>query len=111
MTEAVGDVPSFIPYVQKFEFEALLFTAPDKLALLFPENDQTESLQKISAQHATPEEIDDSPQTAPSKRIQKLLPGYRKRQHGVLAAQDIGLTAMREACPHFNEWLTKLETL
>ena len=101
----------FSPFLMLHEFEALLFTEPDKIAQRFPDNDQTKPLQKIRDQYASPEEIDDSPDTAPSKRIKKLLPGYRKRQHGVIAAQDIGLEAMRGACPHFNEWLTKLEQL
>lgn len=97
----------FLPFLMLHEFEALLFTEPEKLAQLFPEKDQTAYLQKIRKEHATPEEID----TAPSKRIQKLLPGYRKSQHGIIAARNIGLEAMRLACPHFNEWLTKLEQL
>jgi hypothetical protein len=101
----------FLPFLMLHEFEALLFTNPPMLARRFLENDQTKSLQKIRDQYASPEEIDDSPDTAPSKRIKKLLPGYRKRQHGIIAAQDIGIEAMRAACPHFNEWLTKLENL
>ena len=101
----------FLPFLMLHEFEALLFTNPRTLAQPFLENDQTEPLQKIRDQYASPEEIDDSPDTAPSKRIMKLLPGYRKRQHGVIVAQDIGIAAMRTACPHFNEWLTKLEQL
>ena len=103
--------PKFLPFLLLHEFEALLFTEPSTLAELFPENDQTEALQTISSKFATPEEINDSPITSPSKRIQSLLPNYRKRGDGVRAAQRIGLEKMRAACPHFNEWLTKLEQL
>ncbi len=57
----------------------------------------------------TPEEIDDRPQFAPSKRIERLFPGYRKTLHGPMAAKRIGLDPIRAECPHFSGWLAKLE--
>jgi len=41
------------------------------------------------------------------------LPDYegQKAQVGALVAQDIGLTELRDKCPHFNEWINKLEGL
>ncbi len=57
----------------------------------------------------SPEEINDSQQTAPSKRIVGLNPGYAKVSDGVRISQKIGLTVMRAQCPHFNEWIGKLE--
>ena len=56
-------------------------------------------------------EIDDSRTTAPSKRIEALVPGYQKPVMGTLAAQEIGLQTMREACPHFGQWIARLERL
>jgi hypothetical protein len=41
----------------------------------------------------------------------QLMPDYQKTFHGPLIAAEIGLVALRGACPHFNEWLTKLEML
>lgn len=60
-----------------------------------------------------PEEINESPQTAPSKRIIKYLPDYagQKAQVGPLVAEDIGMAALRNSCPHFHEWITKLEEI
>ena len=52
---------------------------------------------------------DDSPTTAPSKRIEALVPGYQKPVMGTLAAQEIGLQTMREACPHFGQWIARLD--
>lgn len=101
----------FLPYLSLHEFEALLFSAPEKIAQSFPERDESANLMAIRQQVASPEEIDDDPQTAPSKRILKLYPAYQKRLHGLLAAQSIGIAAMRQECSHFNEWLTKLESL
>ncbi len=99
-----------IPYVQMHEFEALLFSHPTTLAdgLELPD---AMAIQQIRDQFGSPEEIDDSQRTAPSKRILGLNGRYRKPMHGVLIAQRIGLAAMRVECPHFNAWIEKLETL
>jgi hypothetical protein len=68
-----------------------------------------EELQKIRAEFGSPEEINDDPNTAPSKRIANLFPSYRKPLHGVLAAKRITIDVIRGECPHFDEWLTTLE--
>jgi hypothetical protein len=100
----------FIPYVQMHEFEALLFSDPDLLAKGLDLADDSE-IQRIRSQFHSPEEINDNKQTAPSKRIKKLNARYSKRRQGVLISQKIGLDAMRSQCPHFNEWIGKLEAL
>jgi hypothetical protein len=58
-----------------------------------------------------PEQIDDSPHNAPSKRIVALIPEYEKPFMGVLASLQIGLEAMRSECPHFSAWLERLEAV
>ncbi len=100
----------FIPYVQMHEFEALLFSDPKLLAdgLELPDDAATQS---IRDQFGSPEEINDSQQTAPSKRIMGLNAGYSKALDGIRISQNIGLNAMRAQCPHFNEWIGKLEAL
>lgn len=104
------NVARFIPYVQMHEFEALLFSEPKLLADGLDLADDG-PIRLISDQFQTPEEINDSSQTAPSKRIIELYPRYDKRVDGVLISQRIGLNVMRAQCPHFNEWLEKLEAL
>jgi len=66
-------------------------------------------LEKIREQFATPEDINDSPEDCPSKRIVNLIPGYQKPLYGTLAILEIGLARIRAECPHFDEWLRKLE--
>ncbi|MDI9430702.1 MAG: DUF4276 family protein [Planctomycetota bacterium] len=100
----------FLPYVQMHEFEALLFSDPEVLASHLGLADESQ-IQEIRDQFANPEEIDDDPQTAPSKRISRLDRSYQKPYDGMLIAQHIGLDTMRAECPHFNEWLRKLEAL
>ena len=67
--------------------------------------------QAIRDGFATPEEINVSPQTAPSKRIESIVPAYNKPLNGNLAASEIGLPDIRASCPHFSEWLSRMESL
>ena len=64
--------------------------------------------QAIRDQFDNPEEIDDSPLTAPSKRIERLVAGYQKPLVGTQAALAIGLGTIRTVCPHFDAWLERL---
>ena len=114
ISEAIGNTfnrQRFIPYVQMHEFEALLFCDPDILGKVTSEQDIAHDLQSIADSFRTPEEIDDDPGSAPSKRILRLSRHYQKVLHGSMAAQRIGLPLMRQRCPHFNEWVSKLESL
>jgi hypothetical protein len=101
----------FLLYLALHEFEALLFTSPAHIAAHFPSQSRLLQLESIKSQFASPEEIDDDPATAPSKRIRGLYPEYQKRADGPIIAQKIGLELIRQECPHFNDWLTKLEAL
>ena len=101
----------FVPYVMMHEFEAMLFSDCDGFASGIGRSDLAPKFQEIRDAFGTPEEIDDSPDTAPSKRVQKLVPGYQKPLMGTLAAIEIGLEAIRAACPHFRGWLERLERL
>jgi len=110
-TEDISEA-NFIPNLLTHEFEALLFTNPEKFADWMDNSaNAIAKLQEAAQQCDTPEEINDSPQTAPSKRIQAAMPHYKKTLHGPLIAADIGLDAIRQACPHFQAWLQQIEAL
>lgn len=100
--------PNFLPNLLVHEFEALLFTAPQKFAEWTDDAEVVTALAS-AVQGSAPEDINDSPLTAPSKRVLAAMPEYQKTFHGPLIACEIGLDAMRLACPHFNAWLAKLE--
>jgi hypothetical protein len=109
----VGD-PRFIPYLQLHEFEALLFVDPSHFAKRYEKADRKiQELREIADKKESPELINDGQTTAPSKRIIDAFPTYKKdkSQIGPLVAKDIGLAAIRAKCPHFNAWLTRLESL
>lgn len=103
--------PKFLAYLMIHEFEALLFSSPAVLAQVMNLPLFLSRIQSIRDQFRTPEDIDDNPATTPSARVLNLFPGYRKRLHGPLTTGRVGLDAIRRECPHFNEWVTKLERL
>lgn len=108
----IGD-RRFIPHIQLYEFEAILFVHPPAFESFYPRSTrQVRALQAIAEAHP-PEEINDGPQTAPSKRIIDQFPDYEgaKPTAGPQIAGNIGLEAIRNKCPHFNAWLEKLEML
>lgn len=103
------DPRRFVPYIVMHEFEGLLFSDAQGLGRGMARPDLSANIQAIRDGFATPEEINDSSDTAPSKRIKGLFPGYQKTLHGPLAAQEIGLDTIRRECPLFANWIAKLE--
>ena len=101
----------FVPYVMMHEFEALLFSDCAAFGRGIGHPDLAGNFQEIRDAFENPEEIDDSPQTAPSKRVERLVRGYEKPLLGTLAALEVGLGTMRHECPHFGSWLDRLEQL
>lgn len=105
----------FVPYIQLHEVESLLFAGPAEMAEVFQQPDLEEGFAEIVATCGGCELINNNPQTAPSKRIQNLFPGYKKgssvNAHAYRIAQHIGMERIRRQCPHFNEWINKLEQL
>lgn len=99
----------FVPYVMMHEFEAMLFSDCSKLAVGIGQPALERRLQAIRDEFDTPEGIDDSPDSAPSKRIEGLVDSYQKPQAGTLTALAIGLEAIRGECPHFAGWVARLE--
>ena len=106
----------FIAFIVMHEFEALLFSDPVAMARGFNHAEAAPDFAAIAGQFPTPEEINDSPLTAPSKRIIKVFDDrgydrYEKPLLGNLAALEITLPVIRDKCPLFGAWLSKLEKL
>lgn len=102
-----------LPYVQMYEFEGLLFTNPEDFE--WAEDGWSESvkseLMAVAQAFPSPEDINDSPETAPSKRILRIFPEgtYSKPEHGPLIAEAIGIDAIRQKCPQFDAWVAHLQ--
>lgn len=99
----------FLPYVMMHEFEGLLFSDCDGFADAIGHPELAGEFQKIRNHAGSPEHINDSPHTAPSKRILGLVDDYQKPLHGSFAVERIGLDVIRRECRLFGEWLTRLE--
>jgi hypothetical protein len=107
------DATRFVPYVQMHEVEALLFADTNEMASVFEQPNLEPALAEIVGECGECEEINDHRETAPSKRIERLFPGYRKgsgaRAHAPLIVRRIGVDRLRTACPHFHDWMKILE--
>ena len=101
----------FIPYLQLHEFEGLLFSDPAAFARGVGRLDLSDAFRAIRQVFATPEDINNDRRTAPSKRIEVAYPAYQKVTGGTLAAQAVGLPAMRRECPRFGRWVDRLVAL
>ena len=99
-----------LAYVQMYEFEALLFAAPQEASQwLGGSAAQLTEMQQMVKRCGSPERVNDSVATSPSHRMKKLFPGYDKKLHGPEIIDLAGLTAIRGECLRFNEWVARLE--
>ncbi|WP_300477403.1 DUF4276 family protein [Shewanella sp.] len=100
----------FIPYMAMHEFEALLFS--DEIILADALDVDVGQIKAIITACEEPEKINNSRETAPSKRLNQLkLSGtFKKTTEGISIAEQIGVEKMRQRCPLFNEWLSQLES-
>ena len=99
------------PYVQMHEFESLLFSDVEAFRVAQVSDAAIGSLARVRSRFETPEDVNDGPETAPSKRIEKIVPTYRKRIDEPRIAKQAGLTRIRQECPRFHQWLSRLEEL
>lgn len=100
----------FIPNFLLHEFEALLFSNESAILARFPASrikDKGE-LEGIYRKFSNPELINNSKETSPSHRLERIVDGYSKVIDGPLLAESIGIPTMREKALHFNEWVETL---
>lgn len=101
-----------IPYVQRYEFEALLFGVPHQAVdLMGGSAVQLEEMQQAVRRAGSPELVNDSFETSPSHRMKKHFSGYDKKLHGPEIVALAGLSAIRKECERFDAWVTRLEEL
>jgi len=113
MFEDIGN-NRFVPYIQKHEFEALVFAAKEafeEFLAFFPEAQQSKikmDFQKVISIYPNPENINSGNTTAPSKRLMKIIPGYHKVLHGNLLIEEAGMRELLNKCPRFRKWIDVL---
>ncbi len=97
------------PYIQMYEFEALLFSDSEKMADGL--NTNKNWIDDILNEFNNIETINNSKATAPSKRIGWQCNKYIKTIHAPNILKKIGLAEIRKKCQGFDAWLTQLESL
>lgn len=114
VAEAGCEPSRFIPYIQPHEFEALLFSDVQTLIRIEPGWQRAGApLAAARAAAESPEHINNRPETKPAAHLERELsnPSYRKRRHGPIAAQKIGLTKIEAECAFFAGWLVQIRKL
>ncbi len=106
-----GVKDKLIPYIQMHEFEGLLFSSPEAIAKVLMDEQLSEwATEILNKFNNNPELINDSVETAPSKRLERDT-SYQKTTHGPNIAKAIGIDKIRAMCPEFDAWLSQLEGL
>lgn len=106
ITESIND-KRFFPYIQLYEFEALLFSNNNGFEYLFDEESATQTNSIVEA-YKNPEDINSTPQGAPLKRLLTIKDDYDKITEGNLIALEVGISAILERCPRFNTWIDEI---
>jgi len=109
---SIGDA-RFVPHLALHELEAWVYADPSRLEpwMFDDEPSVVAAITAVAAAHGTPEDINEGPRTAPSKRLLDAFPGYQKTLHGPLAIAAVGIDRIRAVCPHFDQWLGGLEPI
>ena len=109
-TALIPEVPVslFLPYIQRHEFEALMFSDMNGFSALVDDAKSLAELEKIEQDYSNPEDINGGADTAPSKRLGKII-NYEKVPDSFLALSAMSVDAIRAKCPRFNRWVQQLE--
>jgi Domain of unknown function (DUF4276) len=112
LAELVKD-ERFIPYIQKHEFEALLFSR-ELQDNQYVSSKIIEAIKQTAGTFTDPEEINSN--FPPSKRLIDLFAEheravYDKRIFGVTLALEIGMPTIVRNCPRFANWVRTIAQL
>ena len=101
----------FIPYMQLHEFEGLLFNEKKVFYEQIPKEELIGigELDQVFEKYNNPEMINDTKETSPSHRLERIIKGYNKIVYGNILAEAIGLEKIRNKSPRFNQWLCNIE--
>ena len=107
--EADINMPNLFFNLIVHEFEGLLFTETSAFQSI-TDNATVAKLQEVKDGFDSPEYINNSVDTAPSKRIESLIPNYAKILNGIIISERIGIDAILSQCEHFRDWITKIKS-
>jgi len=108
LAKAVGSA-RFVPHLVLHETETWVLADCRRLGEVMGDPGPAADLKRIVQYERGPELVNDGADTAPSKRIMSAYPQYAKTIDGPLVIAEAGLDAIRNTCPHADDWLRKLE--
>lgn len=103
--------PRLIPYVQQYEFEALLFAVPEQTVEWMQAPQALAPMREAVQRAGSAEHVNDRVATSPSHRMKALFANYDKKLHGPEIVELAGLAAIRAQCARFDAWIERLENL
>lgn len=98
----------FLPYIQRHEFETLLFSNMDGFSVMDMDEKALAQLESIEKEYDNPEDINGGAETAPSKRLAHIF-NYEKAADSFTMLSAIPIGVIRAKCPRFNRWVAQLE--
>lgn len=104
----LGNNEDFIPYIQKHELEALMFSERSGFELVIDEEKKLKLIDQILLDYPNPEDINGHPEKSPSKRLLKIF-DYEKTSDGELIFEMLDIKNIIDKCPRFSSWLLKIE--
>lgn len=107
ITEDIAQPNCFFSFMLH-EFEGMLFSDPQAFKIVADEG-IVEKVQAIRNSFDSPEHINNSVETAPSKRLEKIIPNYAKVRSGTIISKEIGIDRLINECKHFASWIEKIK--
>jgi len=108
-----GTQVRFVPYVQLYELEALMFSMPELLLGVFQDPEKRAQVMSCLREVCSCEEI--NTENFPAQRLKDIFGRYKKgdgqRSQARSFAEQADLGSVRTACPRFSEWVSMLERL
>lgn len=96
-----------MPYIQKYEFETLLFANRDALETVIDDSNGMKKVDEILKEYHNIEDINTSPQKAPSKRLASIF-AYSKTADSSIVLDFTDINDILSKCPRFRMWIEAL---
>ncbi len=97
----------FIPYIQRHEVESLMYSNEKGFEFVIDDESEMKEILKIINDYSNPEDINNSPETSPSKRLKKIF-NYDKINDGEMIFEMVGIEDMLKKCPRFSQWINSI---
>lgn len=101
----------FLPFFALHELEAWVFSHPSTVEDHYGKPFLSDRLQAVLQEVGAPEQINHGPKTHPKARLRDIVGSYKETSDGPILLEKIGIGRIRLACPHFDDWVSRLERL